>query len=498
MVNKKKCADRLTNCNREVSLSHFSIDDYPDSDPAAGYRNGTSLNNDGSNGNYWSSTPNESNTNNAYNLNFNSGNHNVNWNNRNNGFSVRPVVELTLSVAPHEGRTRLFSISREQLLLDLYRAYKDARRHKRGRNYQLKFEFKLEENLVELRDELYEGRYCPGCSTCFVIHDPKMREVFAAHFRDRIVHHLFYNYTHTLFERTFISDSYSCITGRGTHYGIERMKHHIRSVSQGYSYACYVMKIDIRGYFMHINRELLYKICWDTLTKMKKRKSDVPGKTWGDKLDYVLLEFLLDKIIYSNPLDNCCLLGQESDWVNLPPEKSLFCAQVGCGLPIGNLSSQLFSNVYMNRFDQFVKRELGCKHYGRYVDDAYIVADNRSFLHSLIPLISKFLRNELGLILNTEKLRIIDARYGVEFLGAYIKPFRTYIARTSLQRIKRKIPQIPQENSRRFQSSINSFLGVMSHYDSYHLRRIIFGHSYFLNRYGAFDSLWLRYKPYST
>lgn len=141
-----------------------------------------------------------------------------------------------------------------QLLADLHTAYLDARWHKRQKPYQLHFESHAEENLTALCDELWQRSYQPRRSSCFVITDPKQREVFAAQFRDRIVHHLYFNYTHELFERTFIADSYSCIRNRGTHYGIRRLESHILKESQNYSLPCYVLKMDIKGYFMHIDR----------------------------------------------------------------------------------------------------------------------------------------------------------------------------------------------------------------------------------------------------
>lgn len=468
--------------NKKCPLSLFSIDDCQKSVPAAGNRNGSSLNNAGENGNYWSSTPNESNTNNAYNLNFNSGNHNVNWNNRNNGQSVRPVAELTTESLNKE--VRHFSISKEQLLLDLYRAYKDARKNKRNRAYQLSFEFNLEDNLVSLRNELIGGDYKPLSSNCFIIHDPKMREVFAANFRDRIVHHLFYNYTHEVFEKTFIYDSYSCIKNRGTHFGIERLKHHILSVSKGYTGPCYVLKIDVSGYFMSINRNVLLKICRDTLSKKRSEFC----------FDNVFIDYLLDVIINTNPIVGCNILGRIEDWQDLPKDKSLLTADENCGLPIGNLSSQLFSNVYMNVFDQYVKRELKCRHYGRYVDDAYIVSEDKYLLKKLIPKIYDFMLGELGLRINMQKTRIYDAYRGVEFLGAYIKPFRTYISSSLLKRIRRKVGNCRVDDKKHLQSSINSFLGVFSHYDSYCLRRTIFGNNYRLNNYGKFDKVWLKFR----
>ncbi len=489
MVNKKRSCGKLKSYN-DNSLSLFSIDDYPESAPAAGNRNGTSLNNDGENGNYWNATPNESNTQNAYNLNFNSGNHNTNWNNRNNGQSVRPVAEL---ISSSTQTFSSFSISKEQLLLDLYVAYKNARQHKRGRNYQLEFEFDLEDNLVRLRDELICGQYKPAPATCFIIHDPKMREVFAADFRDRIVHHLFYNYTHLLFERTFITDSYSCIKNRGTHYGIERLKHHLRSVSFGYSKPCYVLKIDVRGYFMHINRSILLRICKETLQRMKQHNAKDNSVTWGQLLDYPFVEYLLEIIVNTNPLQNCKIVGTFQDWENLPPEKSLFCSNENCGLPIGNLSSQLFSNVYMNVFDQYVKRVLGCKHYGRYVDDAYIVSDDRHLLECLIPKIDDFLQTSLCLSLNRNKIRVENAYYGIEFLGAFIKPFRTYISNASLKRIKRNMLCLSADR-KKAHSAINSYLGVLSHYDSYCLRRVLFGNQHKYQRLGTFDRVWLTFK----
>lgn len=151
----------------------------------------------GARGSYWSSS-------------LNTDNQNVNNNNRNNGQSGRAVRSQHL---PDNSVCRL---TRERLLADLRQAYFDARRHKRNKPYQQRFERNWEGNLEVLCDELLERRYRPRPSSCFIITDPKQREVFAADFRDRIVHHLYYNYAHTLFERTFIADTYSCIRGRGT------------------------------------------------------------------------------------------------------------------------------------------------------------------------------------------------------------------------------------------------------------------------------------------
>ena len=232
---------------------------------------------------------------------------------------------------------------------------------------------------------------------------------------------------------------------------------------------------------MNINRKILLELARKILSKNR------------DKYDILFVDYLLEAIVNTNPMDNCNVLGELSDWDNLPKDKSLFYAKEDCGLPIGNLSSQLFSNVYMNVFDQYVKRTLKCRHYGRYVDDAYIVLDDRKYLKKLIPEISCFLYNELGLKIHPYKTRIFDAYQGIEFLGAYIKPFRTYISSSSLRRIKKKLIDCKIQDKKHLQSSINSFLGVFSHYESYCLRRVVFGNNDRLNRVGEFDKEWLRF-----
>ena len=432
----------------------------PESVPCAGNGNGTSLNNAGSNGNYWSSVPNSDN-NNAWNLNFNSGNHNTNNNNRNNGYPVRPVQVFT--AAPQDG------VPHRGLLADLIVAYHDARRHKRAKFYQTHFEMNQERELVSLRDELLERRYVARPSSCFIIHDPKMREVFAAEFRDRVVHHLFYNYTHELFERTFIADCYSCIVGRGTHYGVERLRKHLLSCSQNWTRPCYVLKLDIKGYFMSINRARLLVRCRELLRRMVGTALRAVRE-----LDWELVDYLLEYICMLNPVENCRMLGDRNEWKKLPMDKSLFHSKSGCGLPIGNLSSQLFSNIYLGVLDDFMKRELKCRHYGRYVDDAFVVASSKDDLYGIVSRVRAFLREELGLELNEDKVRVVNAYKGVEFLGAFIKPYRMYPATRPLRRMRGRMKTLDwMENPRRIQSRVNSMLGVLSHYDCWHVRKVL-------------------------
>jgi len=238
---------------------------------------------------------------------------------------------------------------KKQLLADLLIAFHCAAKNKRSKSYVIEFESNLMENLNKLADDLINKTYEHERFTTFMVGPPGQREVFAANFRDRIVHHLYYNYTHKLFEDTFITDCYSCIKGRGTSYGIDRLKNHIRSESQNYTKQCYIAKIDIKAYFININRKILFNIVFKQLHKFEqKKKAD---------LDYDFLRYLSKVIILLDPLKNVKQINPKA-WETYKKSKSLFFAKILCGLPIGNLTSQLFSNVYLNLLDQFIKRVL--------------------------------------------------------------------------------------------------------------------------------------------
>jgi retron-type reverse transcriptase len=378
-----------------------------------------------------------------------------------------------------------YRLTRDALMLDLYAAFICAKRHKAKKPYVLHFERNLKENIDSLCDDLWTRRYKPEPSTCFVIQRPKKREVFAAQFRDRIVHHLYYNYMHELFERTFIQDTYSCIPGRGTHYGIERMEQHIRQESRNWQRPCYALKIDIRGYFMNVNRRRLLDIATASLTKMADHQAN-GGMKWRDVIDMDFILWLTHEIVLLDPTDGCRHVGNSSEWDDVDASKLMANAPADCGMPIGNLTSQLFSNVYMNPFDQMVKRLLHFLHYGRYVDDSATISSDRQRLTDAIPVMRDFLKEELCLDMHMGKTQIIDVRYGVEFLGAFIKPYRTYICNRSLSRIRQEAADVMHMGRGQAFRTVNSLLGVMSHYSSYNLRREIFTQQHIL-RYGTFD-----------
>ena len=380
-----------------------------------------------------------------------------------------------------------YRLTREQLLFDLYIAYYDAARHKHKMAYVVKFERDLCANLSELCDDLLTGRYKAQPSKCFVIDYPKKREVFAAMFRDRIVHHLYFRYTHQMFERTFIADSYSCIEGRGTHYGIDRLRQHIRQASLNWTQPCYAMNLDIRGYFMHINRKKLLDIATESLRTMATHKVGMtdevplpqgvlltPATRWADIRDMRFILWLTEQIIMLDPMENCIIVGDESDWDGMDHAKCMRYAEKGLALPIGNLTSQLFSNVYMNPFDQWVKRIILCHYYGRYVDDSTMVDACREWLLEQVPKVREFLADELGLQLHMGKLHVREVSQGVEFLGAFVKPYRDYISNKTLARIEQNVKTIDLRDIGHAEASINSYLGVLSHSASYNIRHHLF------------------------
>jgi RNA-directed DNA polymerase len=359
-------------------------------------------------------------------------------------------------------------INEQEMLEDLFDAYFDARKNKRNTINALVFEKNFESNLFTLFEEIMERRYEPKRSICFIVDKPVKREIFAANFRDRVVHHFIYNYIYPVFEKILINDTYSCRKGKGVHYGIKRVNHFIRSCSDNYQKDCYVLKMDIKEYFMSINRDILFSIVKDNLQKKQEKIN----------FDLSLILYLLEKTIYNDPTKNCIVKGKKSNWAGLPKTKSLFGAKANCGLPIGNLTSQLFGNIYLNDFDHFMKKEMTIKRYGRYVDDFVVIHDDKEFLKSITLKMDDFLQTELRLNLHPKKFYLQDYNKGVLFLGAVIKPFRIYIANRTKGNFYAVIrnnnilfrKETSEEQIESFVSSVNSYRGTMMQWNTYKLR----------------------------
>ena len=371
----------------------------------------------------------------------------MNNNNRCNGQFVRLVQDFTTNGT---------------LLTDLFKAYYDARRNKRNTPSQLRFELDLETNLIELYHELKNREYKPSPSVCFIVQDSVKREVFASEFRDRVVHHLYYNYVSKLFDRQFVYDSYSCRKGKGTLLGIERLQHHIRSVSNNYTRKAYILKLDIHGYFMSINRAKLCEIVHEMVERVQLPESI-----------YNIVCYLTDIITMKDPMLDAKIRGNQQDWQDLPPSKCLRCSPVGVGMPIGDLTSQLFSNVFLNKLDWFITKTLGFKHYGRYVDDFYIVDVDKNRLKEAKVRINDML-STMGLFLHPKKVRIQTIFQPFAYLGAVIHPYYRHCSFKTMRKFrgyKRCYINIRKNSAidthldvHQCLSSLNSYIGYLNHF----------------------------------
>ncbi len=355
----------------------------------------------------------------------------------------------------------LFSIE------EVFVAYHDCRRHKRNKQSALEFELDLEHNLVDLWVELDSGHWKPGPASVFIIQKPVLREIFAAGFRDRIVHHALINRLNPYFEKSFIFDSYSCRVGKGTHFGINRVKRFIRQCSKNYTADAYVLKLDISGFFMHINRPLLLEL----LSVYLQEQYSQPDRT--------RLLGLCNSLILNDPLAGCNLRSSPRLWQKLPSDKSLFGVAPGHGLPIGNLSSQVLANFYLNGLDHYCKHELGLRYYGRYVDDMVIIHEDKDFLASCIPRIGSWLARERLLALHPRKIQLQHCSKGVAFLGVFILPGRTYPGqrvcgnfRAALEKNNKLVESGPPDRQActDFLASTNSYLGMLRHTASWRFR----------------------------
>ncbi|MCF7820613.1 MAG: RNA-directed DNA polymerase [Candidatus Pacebacteria bacterium] len=341
-------------------------------------------------------------------------------------------------------------------------AYTQARKRKKWKLNTLQFSLELESNCLKLAKEIEKRQYNIKPSLAFICFQPIKREIFAGDFRDRVVHHYVFTKLYHHYDKLLINDCYSCRLNKGTGYGIKRANSYLRSVSSNFKKPAYVLKLDISGYFMSINRDVLYQINKDLIKKIFK----------NNEYEKSTLLYLLKKIIFNDPTLNCKIKGKHQDWYKLPKNKSLFFAKNNCGLPIGNLTSQLFGNIYLNGLDHYIKEKLKCRYYGRYVDDMFFMHEDKEFLKDLIPKISKYLQDNLSLELHPQKIYLQEINKGLPFLGAIIKPHRIYPGKRIIKSFREKISLVVERKLTN-PSFFNSYLGQLKKYNSYNLRKKI-------------------------
>lgn len=346
-----------------------------------------------------------------------------------------------------------------QLGLLLYISYLEARKGgKRKTHDEHIFELNAFENLARLEQNLLDKTYKPSRSAAHIVHNPVIREIFAAPFRDRIVHHLLFNAVYEWWDNHFIYDSYSCRVNKGVLFGIKRLEHHIRSVAQNSKEPVYVLKLDIQGYFMSLPREKLYERAIWGLDRQFKGRTHLPL--------YKILKYLWHEIIFDNPVQGATKKGRLSDWDLLPHSKSLFFQPYGLGIVIGNLTSQLLSNIFLDQLDQFVTKHLGYKHYGRYVDDFYIVVSESQLpqLKKDIKVIENFLKS-LSLTLHPKKRVLRKVSDGIPFLGAIVNLNHTTPGHRLIKNMERAFREVVA--GQRDLDSVPSYLGHTKHLNSH-------------------------------
>lgn len=303
-------------------------------------------------------------------------------------------------------------------------SWQEFLRGKRKRNDVLEFQLHFMDNILLLQQELKNKTYRHGRYQAFKINDPKPRDIHKASVRDRLVHHAIYRILYPYFNKLFIYDSYSCRIDKGTHKAINRFRDFSLQVSKNNTKTIWILKGDIRKFFANIDHQILKNIL---------------AKNIGDQ-------------------DVLWLLSQVIDSFN-------GASKTGVGLPLGNLTSQLLVNIYMNEFDQFMKRELKTKFYLRYADDFVVLHENSDYLWTLIPKISEFLEQYLKLSLHPDKLSIKTLYSGVDFLGWVNYPkhriLRTKTKRRMLNRLEKNCDS----------QSLASYLGLLSHGNTFDLQK---------------------------
>ena len=342
--------------------------------------------------------------------------------NRNiDGATVQLALELRgggdTSIFSHQDSLQFDDIVSAEAL---FAAWAKFRRGKRTRPDVMAYERHLEWNIFGLHEQLASGQYRHGGYQPFTIHDPKQRQIHKATVQDRLVHQALVSAIEPLFEPQFIYDSYSCRKGKGTHAAVARLRSFLNQASCSDTRTVYALKCDIKQFFASVDHQTLMGL-------LKRRISN------KQTLD------LLQEIIDS-------LYGEK-----------------GQGMPLGNLTSQLFANVYLNELDWHVKQRLCRRHYLRYCDDFIILGTSPYELGQLVGPLTQFLHNRLGLTLHPNKITIRSWGQGVDFLGHVVKPDCTILRTKTKQRMLNRVNE----------DNISSYLGLCSHVNGHELEQVL-------------------------
>lgn len=310
---------------------------------------------------------------------------------------------------------------------NLLEAWREFVRGKRGKDDVQKFQAALMSNILSLHQDLANGTYIHGGYRAFSINDPKPRNIHKATVRDRLLHHAIYRKLYPFFDRTFISDSYSCRKEKGTHKALERFRALAWRASKNHTRTCWALKCDVKKFFASVDHAVLYGIL---------RRYIRDERIWG----------LIDRVVDS------------------------FHVTTGVGLPLGNLTSQLFVNIHMNEFDQYVKHKLKVKHYIRCADDFVLFSHDRQYLVTTLSHMEAFLADGLKLQMHPDKVFIRTLASGVDFLGWVHFSDHRVLRTSTKRRMFRRTAGLECEHP-----AVQSYLGMMTHGNTHGLRAQVGG-----------------------
>lgn len=405
--------------------------------------------------NHRSST--ENNATNAWNVNFSTGNL---WNNNKyNRNRIRAVTACDDSY---------FNWLKESVT----DAYFDCLRHKMSSKQAVEYMAVADVDIPVLACELYDRTYEIGTSTCFIVKYPKYREVFAASFRDRIIHHWICLRLNPLFEyqhRLLGDVSHNCREGFGARYSVKEVYKAIDRITEHYQKEAYVYKGDMDSFYMRISKSLMWK------------KLEPFINQWYDGHDKELLLWLVKKVVFHSPEKNCVLNSPPEYWTHLKPSKSLFRTDDDRGIPIGNLTTQIFANFFMLDMDRKAKElfEGLNYHYVRFVDDFVVICDDKKEMLRRMKMLEDFIEKELSLKVHRDKKYCQKVSHGVKYVGAVIKNNRTYLSSRTLARFKERVVGFNRVLSQdvvslfdllRIECVINSYLGFCVWHRTYRKR----------------------------
>jgi len=329
---------------------------------------------------------------------------------------------------------------------NLHQAYIHARKGKRYRIEVMKFTNRLEENLLNIQNELIQKTYTVGRYREFFVNEPKKRLIMALPFKDRVVQWAIYQVLNPYFEKGFIQDSYACRVDKGTHRAVNRLQYWLRYMHRRHE-RFYALKLDISKYFYRVDHNVLMGI-------LRRRIGDED------------LLWLLDVIVRCEHTKFGIPLGDhqfDADRIG------------GVGMPIGNLTSQMFANLYLNELDQYAKQTLHVKHYLRYMDDVVVLHQDKKYLWALMAQINEFVMDRLHLQLNN-KTMVRKASQGIEFVGFRVWPTHKKLRKKSALKMKRRLGYLQRAYARgdvelqEVNNSLQSYLGIMMHCDSHNLK----------------------------